>query len=58
MSQRRNHTPNCKDSICDRCEAKAHATPGKYHRRCPGQPGLPIRVKHSPAVKEGRGKWQ
>ena len=57
--------------ICNKCERKALAVPGKRHRRCPGTcPAtldstgvhtlrvLPLLSKHAKLPKASRGTWE
>lgn len=57
MSSKRNHAPNSKDVICDKCGATAKSAPGKRHRRCPGQMEAGLRPKHEGIAPKDRGRW-
>lgn len=57
MSSKRNHATGGKACVCDKCGAEANSTPGKRHRRCPGQMGAPLKSKHVHLPTADRGKW-
>jgi hypothetical protein len=57
MSNRRTHTPNSGTVKCNVCGIVAVSTPGKRHRRCSGQPGMPIRKKYDNLSSVVRGVW-
>lgn len=58
MSNRNKGISNSTKCKCDKCETEAVAIPGKYHRRCPGKPNLPIRDKVNKLSVGSKGKWQ
>lgn len=35
---KRNHTPQVKNCVCNLCQGKANAPPGKPHRKCKQRP--------------------
>ncbi len=58
MGNSRNHTPNFKKCMCDKCGVEGVSRPGSHHRRCSGQADAPIRAKHQNLPSADRGKWQ
>ena len=57
MSSKRNHSPNSKHVICNKCGATAKSVAGKRHRRCPGQMEAAPRAKHDGIAPKDRGRW-
>ena len=44
--------------ICNKCERKALAVPGKRHRRCPGFVTHIVIRKNAKLPKASRGTWE
>lgn len=57
MSQKRNHLGGLKNCKCDKCGTESVSIPGRLHRRCPGQEGLPLRKKHDALASSEKGTW-
>lgn len=55
----KSHNPGHTQTTCSACKAEAHSKKGTTHRRCAGQPNIPIKNKHEGMLPaSGRGTWQ